>query len=88
MAGCRQDQDGQPGLLPHLVDFLEVTGAAAHVCAPYWPGAAWFSMLLDLSDEHVVLPPGSLERVAADAPPRLAAWPVAVFRVPGGRRVR
>jgi hypothetical protein len=77
-----------PGLLLQLALFLEQTGAAAQVCAPHWPGAAWYSMLLDLSDEHVVLPPGSLERIAADAPPRLAAWPVVVFRVPGGRRVR
>ena len=71
----------------HTAQFLEETGAAAHVCAPYWPGAAWYSMLLDLSDEHVVLPPGTLERVAADAAPRLGSWPVVVFRVPRGRRV-
>ena len=72
-----------PGMLMQLALFLEQTGAAARVCAPYWPGAAWYSMLFDLSDEHVVLPPGSLERVAADAPARLTA-----FRIPGGRRVR
>jgi hypothetical protein len=77
-----------PGLLSQLALFLESTGAAAQVCAPYWPGAVWYSMLLDLSDEHIVLPPGSLELVAADAPPRLASWPVVVFRVPGGRSVR
>ena len=77
-----------PGLLLHVAQFLEETGAAAHVCAPYWPGAAWYSMLLDLSDEHVVMPPGTLQRVAADAAPRLGSWPVVVFRVPGGRRVR
>ena len=77
-----------PSSLLQLAQFLEATSAAAHVCAPYWPGAAWYSMLLDLSSEHVVLPPGSLQRVAADAPPRLASWPVVVFRVEGGRRVR
>lgn len=77
-----------PGLLLQLAYFLEETGAAAHVCAPHWPGAAWYSFFLDLSTEHVVLPPGSLERVAADAPGRLPAWPVVVFRVPGGRRAR
>ena len=77
-----------PALLLQLAQYLEETGAAAHVCAPHWPGAAWYALLLDLSTEHVVLPPGSLERVAADAPPRLAAWPVVVFRVPGGRRAR
>ena len=32
-----------------------------------WPGAAWYRPLLDLSDVHVVLPPGSLRRVAGDA---------------------
>ena len=75
-----------PGLLLQLVQLLEETGASAHVCAPHWPSAAWYPLLLELSSEHVVLPPGSLERVAADAPPRLASWPVAVFRVSGATR--
>ena len=75
-----------PGLLLQLVQLLKETGASAHVCAPHWPSAAWYPLLLELSSEHVVLPPGSLERVAADAPPRLASWPVAVFRVSGATR--
>ena len=75
-----------PGLLLHVAQFLEETGAAARVCAPFWPGAAWYAMLLDLSDEHVLLPPGTLQHVAADAAPRLGSWPVVVFRVPGGRQ--
>ena len=72
-----------PALLPALVQLLEETGAAAHVCTPHWPGASWYPMLLELSSEHVVLPPGSLEAVAGDAPARLASWPVTVFRVTG-----
>jgi len=72
-----------PSQLLALTQLLEETGAAAHVCAPHWPGSAWFDLLLQLSAEHIVLPPGSLERVAADAPTRAAAWPVVVFRVLG-----
>ena len=75
-----------PALLLQLVQLLEETGASAHVCAPHWPSAAWYPLLLELSSEHVVLPPGSLERVAADAPPRLASWPVAIFRVSSATR--
>ena len=60
---------------------LEATGAAAHVCAPHWPGASWYALLSQLSCESVTLPAGSLVRVACDAPERLAAWPITVFRV-------
>ena len=76
--GNERSQSGARSLLGQrlqLVQLLEETGASAHVCAPHWPSAAWYPLLLELSSEHVVLPPGSLERVAADAPPRLASWP-------------
>jgi hypothetical protein len=71
-----------PALLPQLVQLLEYTPtASAIVCAPYWPGSPWFRPLCDLASEILVFPPGSLERVAFDAPARLAQWSVAAFRV-------
>lgn len=72
-----------PSRLLELVQLLEATGAAAQVCAPHWPGAAWYALLEQLSCEQITLPAGSLERVAGDAPARLAAWPVTIFRVRG-----
>ena len=74
-----------PSLLLHVVQMLEATGADAIVCAPHWPGAAWFGPLRELSEEVATFPPGSLRRVAGDAPPQLHAWPVTVFRVDGMR---
>ena len=74
-----------PSRLLELVQLLEATGAAAQVCAPHWPGAAWYALLEQLSCEQITLPAGSLERVAGDAPARLAAWPVTIFRVRGGK---
>jgi hypothetical protein len=71
-----------PALLPQLVQLLEYTPtASAIVCAPYWPGSPWFRPLCDLASEILIFPPGSLERVAFDAPARLAQWSVAAFRV-------
>jgi len=70
-----------PSLLPHVVQMLEETGAAAIVCAPHWPGAAWFGPLRDMATELATFPPGSLQRVAGDAPLQLASWPVTVFRI-------
>ena len=72
-----------PFLLPQLAQLLrERPDAEALVCAPYWPGEAWYADLLELSSEHISFPAGSLQRVAADAPARLETWPVTVFRVP------
>ena len=70
-----------PALLPAVVQMLEETGAAAHVCVPRWPRAPWYGMLHDISSESMELPPGSLQRVAGDAPARLSSWPLTVFRV-------
>jgi hypothetical protein len=76
-----------PSLLPlvaqMLRQMLRQTGAQAIVCAPHWPGTAWFAELLELSSEHVTLPPGALQPIAGDAPARLHAWPVTAFHVPG-----
>ena len=70
-----------PSLIPHIVQMLEATGAEAFVCVPHWPGAAWFAPLRDMATELVTFPPGSLRRVAGDAPAQLASWPVTIFRV-------
>jgi hypothetical protein len=72
-----------PSLLPLVAQMLRQAGAAAIVCAPHWPGTAWFAELLELSCEHMTLPPGALEPIAGDAPPRLHAWPVTAFHVLG-----
>ena len=56
--------------------------ASAIVCAPHWPGSPWFRPLAELSSEILLFPQGSLQRVAFDAPPMLAHWGVAAFRVP------
>ena len=71
-----------PALLPAVVQMLEETGAEAYVCAPRWPRAAWDGLLHEISIMHIELPPGSLRRVAADAPARLLSWSLVVFRVP------
>jgi hypothetical protein len=71
-----------PALLPQLVQLLESTPtASAIVCTPYWPGSPWFRPLSDLASEILIFPPGSLQRVAFDAPERLAQWSVAAFRI-------
>ena len=71
-----------PALLPQLVQLLEATpSASAIVCVPHWPGSPWFRPLAELSTEMLVFPPGSLQRVAFDAPALLAQWSVAAFRV-------
>ena len=71
-----------PHLLGRLAQLLrERPEAEAFVCAPHWPGEAWFGELLELATEHVSFPAGSLQRVAHDAPERLESWPVTVFRV-------
>ena len=77
-----------PHLLPQVAQQLrEDPSLSAVVCAPYWPGAAWFAELASMSMDMVVWPPGSLERVAFDAPRRLESWGVAAFCVdPGARR--
>jgi hypothetical protein len=74
-----------PGLLLELVQFLERTRARAIVCAPHWPGEAWYPLLLQLSSQSITFPPGSLHAVAANAPARLHSWPVAMFLVQGHR---
>lgn len=76
-----------PYLLPQLVQRLHTDSALrVTVCAPYWPGRAWYADLLALCSEMVLLPAGSLRRVAADAPDQLETWPLAVFHVRPGMR--
>ena len=71
-----------PFLLPQVAQLLrEAPEVEAQVCAPYWPGATWYSELLELSSELVTFPPGALQRIAWDAPARLETWPITVFRV-------
>ena len=71
-----------PALIPQLVQLLEATPAAsAIVCVPYWPGSPWFRPLADLAREMLIFPPGSLQRVAFDAPALLAQWSVAAFHI-------
>ena len=74
-----------PSVLMHVVQMLEETGADALVCVPHWPGAAWFGPLREMAAELVTFPPGSLSRVAGDAPPQLHSWPVTVFHIGGTR---
>ena len=76
-----------PALLPAVVQMLLASGASAHVCAPHWTGASWFGALLELAAEYVTFPPGTLRRVAGDAPARLASWPVTVFRIRGASMI-
>jgi len=71
-----------PHLLPQVAQFLRADPSLdTIVCAPLWPGSAWFTELLELSAEFVTFPAGSLVRVAFDAPARLESWPVVCFRV-------
>ena len=71
-----------PFMLPQLAQLLRaVPQAEALVCAPYWPGEAWYADLQELSSELVTYPAGSLSRVAWDAPERLEMWAVTIFRV-------
>jgi hypothetical protein len=71
-----------PFLLPQVAQLLRgALDVTALVCAPFWPGASWYSELLELSCEHVTYPAGSLRRVSFDAPARLESWPVTIFRV-------
>ena len=61
-----------PFLLPQLAQFLrEALGASACVVTPHWPGAEWFTELMELASDWVTFPAGSLQRVAFDAPARL-----------------
>jgi hypothetical protein len=72
-----------PHMLPQLCQLLrEAPAASAIVCAPCWPGAAWYAELMELSTEWVSFPPGSLQRVAFDAPPLLETWAVSAFLIP------
>jgi hypothetical protein len=72
-----------PYLLQQLAQLLRAEPrAAALVCAPYWPGAAWYSDLTLLSEQRVTFPAGSLLRIAFDAPQHLESWPITIFHVP------
>jgi len=71
-------------MLPAVVQMLDATGVEAHICTPRWPAAAWYGMLRDRSSEYMHVVPGSLRPIAGDAPSRLRAWPLTIFRV-GGR---
>jgi len=73
-----------PSLLPTVVQQLEHTRAVAYVCAPRWPGAQWYGMLAELSEEVLHLPPGHLLPVAGDAHHRLHSWPLSVFKINPG----
>ena len=77
-----------PSLLPQVAQLLRGDSTLhVSVCAPYWPGQNWYAELLDMCDEMVRLPAGSLRRVAADAPAQLETWAVAVFHIPPGPRM-
>jgi len=71
-----------PSLLPMVLQLLRAQpSAAALVCAPSWPGSPWFRDLAEMATSVAYLPPGSLARVAFDAPARLESWGVAIFHV-------
>jgi len=81
-AGERAWVHPPPHLLPQVAQLLRADSAIeAFVCAPFWPGEAWYGELLSLCAERVTFPAGSFERVAPDAPDRLESWPCTVFRV-------
>ena len=72
-----------PSLLPQLVQLLRATpAAAALVCVPHWPGSPWFRALMEMSSQMVTFAPGSFQRVAFDAPPKLEQWSATIFCVP------
>lgn len=73
-------------LLAQLVHFLQVTGAACTVVAPFWRGAPWFRELMSITREFVVLDPapnlflpGHLGSVLHLGNPH---WRVVLCRVP------
>ena len=71
-----------PSLLPQVVQLLQASPAtSAVVCTPHWPGSPWFRTLMEMSVSMATFPPGSLQRVAFNAPPALEQWSVSVFRV-------
>ena len=71
-----------PHLLPQLAQLLRARpGVEAFVCAPLWPGEAWYAELLAMCAERVTFAAGAFERIAADAPPRLESWPCTVFHI-------
>jgi len=73
------------GLLMQLVSFLQHSGAAATVVAPYWPGQPWFGQLLEISAEFQVLEPSSdlfLPGRTGHLPMGPPRWRVLVCRVP------
>jgi hypothetical protein len=73
------------GLLLQLVGFLQLSGAAATVVAPYWPGQPWFGPLLEISSEFQVLEPSSdlfLPGRTGHLPMGPPRWRVLVCRVP------
>ena len=62
-----------------------MSGAAATVVAPYWPGQPWFGPLLEISAEFRVLPPAPelfLPGRAGHLPMGTPCWQVLVCRVP------
>jgi ribonuclease HI len=73
------------GLLLQLVSFLRMSGAAATVVAPYWPGQPWFGPLLEISAEFQVLEPAPdlfLPGRTGHLPMGPPRWQVMVCRVP------
>ncbi len=71
-----------PHLLPQVAQLLrERPGVEALVCTPFWPGKAWYSELLSMSEEQTTFTAGSFERIAHDAPALLETWPCTVFLV-------
>ena len=56
------------------------TRQQAVVVAPYWPGSHWFLELMELSDDNIILPAGSLAAFVGDV--AADAWPVIAFRIP------
>ena len=71
-----------PFLLPQLVQFLRAEPhGGTTVCVPAWPSTSWYPELMHLSSEMLSLPPGSLRRVAFDAPAHLEGWGLTCFHV-------
>ena len=74
------------GLLPQLVQFLRVSGAAATVVAPDWPAQSWAQELRELASEVVVIPAREGPLLAAQAPVSERTgpgqWSVTCYRIP------
>lgn len=75
---------GRNQLLFQLAVFMESRKRKAEsiICVPYRPTCEWFYRLNKLADDRLKYLAGKLQRVAEDAPDRLEAWPIMIFRIP------